>query len=105
MQNPDGEYELDRAQPAQRAVARQLMVINRKLGSRNITACKVGEGEEGRKGGVGGGGEYKSIAVIRQVRQQTRAPNTYPWNASVEGSDGSACVRWCGEGAGGAGER
>lgn len=47
MQNPDGEYELDRSQPAQRAVARQLMVINRKLDSRNITACKVGEGVEG----------------------------------------------------------
>jgi hypothetical protein len=42
MQNPDGEYELDCGEPAQRAVARQLMVVNRKLGCRNVTACKVG---------------------------------------------------------------
>jgi len=49
MQNPDGEYELNCTQPAERAVARQLMVINRKLGSRNITACKVGGGERTRR--------------------------------------------------------
>lgn len=41
LQHPDGYYQLDMAQPAQRAVARQLIIINRKMGQNNIRECKL----------------------------------------------------------------